>query len=156
MVRYPLLPQPQARRRIPRQFSISSILVLTTIVAVAIALFKEDGFGVVMLRDGGLFVIAGMVASMIMLVAIAMVLSKLPSPAAGAICVAMLIGVAIATVAVSNGWYDAREYIHRLLGPSRDAKKYVELVIFWAGFLAISCVSGTILGYGIALSRERH
>ena len=155
MVYYPLLPPPPARRRIPRQFSISAILVLTTVVAVGVSLFKKGGVGSLLFEDGGLFVVVGMLAAMLALVGVAIALSKLPAPIAGAVCVATLLVLAIATIAVSEHWYEFRLGMHRLLGLSLKEKRHVDLAVFWSCVSAASMGLGSMLGYGIALSRER-
>jgi hypothetical protein len=156
MVQYPLLPPPPARRRMPRQFSISSIFVLTTVVAVGVSLFKKDGLGVLLFEDGGLFVLVGMLVAMLAIVGIAIALAKLPSPLAGAVCIATLIGLCAATIGISEHLFDVRVEIHRLLGPSLNKKKHVDLVVFWSCVAAASIGLGSMLGYAIARSRERN
>jgi hypothetical protein len=154
VVHYPLLPPPPARRRIPHQFSISAILILTTVVAVGVSLFKKDGVGVLLFEDGGMFVVLGMLAAMLALVVIAFALSKLPAPIAAAVCVATLIGLAIAIVVASEQWLEVREVIQRLLGKSFKKQKYIDLVVFWLCVSAASIALGSMLGYGIASSRD--
>jgi predicted permease len=156
MVHHPLLPLPPARRRIPWQFSISAIIIFTTVVAVVVLLFMEDGIGILLFADGGLFVVLGMLAEMLALVGMAITLSKLPAPVAASVCVATLICLAIAIVAVSEQWFEVREEIQRLLGKSFKKQKHIDLVVFWLYFSAATIGLGSMLGYGIDLSRDRN
>ena len=142
---YPLIPPPM-RRRSPWQFSIRSLFLLTAVVAVGATLFKH----------GGLAIVAGMLVAMLALVVIAKLLSQLPAPFAGAACVASLIGVAVAAIAVSDRWYEIRELLARWLGPSINNSERMDLVAFWACVLGSTIALGAILGWGMSLSQERN
>lgn len=119
------------------------MFLLTTVVALGVSLFKE----------GGLFVVTGMLAAMLSLVGIAMALSQLRAAVAGMACAATLICLAVVAIVASERWYEVRARLSRFLGASLGD---YDLLGFWACVMAATIALGATLGWAIAVSQERN
>jgi hypothetical protein len=147
---YPHLPPPTEKAAGPR-FSTRTMFLAVAIVAAALALF----------RGGGLFVIAYFAGLLLLLVAVAYVVSQLRTTWAEGL---FFVTLAIVGIAALSTRHKVRHIVGNLLARTDPAtgqlvprdQADIDAALLFLSCLVLSVVLGTALGWGLSAVQDRN
>jgi hypothetical protein len=128
-----------------RRFSLRTLFLAMAVVALLVSLIKVGAF----------FVIAGVLSTILLLIGVAVAVSRFSSVTAGAFCAINIVVVLLLGVALSEGRYTFRSRISRLLGEELGNAENIDIIMLWICALGMSVILGSALGWALAKSQER-
>jgi hypothetical protein len=139
---YPRIPPAPVPRR---RFSLRTMFLGMAVAALLISLMKAGAF----------LAIAGVLSTILLLIGVALTVSRFSAVTAGALCAINTVVVLVLGVALSEGRYTFRSRLSELLGERLGDKENVDIIMLWICTLGMSVILGSALGWALAKSEEQ-